>query len=49
MLKKTSNNPVDHKSDSPREDFKRFEDAMKHIVKASPVKKAKPDHGKIAS
>jgi hypothetical protein len=36
MLKKTSDNPHNYESDAPQEDMKRFEDAMKHLVKVPP-------------
>lgn len=39
MLKKTSDNPHNYESDSPREDMKRFEDTMAHLVKAKPKRK----------
>jgi hypothetical protein len=49
MLKKISDNPVDYESDVPKQDFKCFENAMKQIVKAAPIKKNQQDRGKIAS
>ena len=39
MLKKTSENPVDYESAAPKQDFKCFENAMKQIVKAAPIRK----------
>jgi len=43
MLEKVKNTdplgPVNYKSESPVEDFKRFEDVMRQIVKVPPIAK----------
>ena len=49
MLKKISDNPTDYKSDTPKQDFKCFEKAMKQIVKAAPIKVTQKDRGKTSS
>ena len=36
MLKKISDNPRNYESDTPHEDFKRFEDHMTRLVKVPP-------------